>query len=57
MFSLLPLRAAPTMFPPEHLALCACAIFRREDADITLVGWFACWGAREPFNDSVAEIA
>jgi hypothetical protein len=40
-----------------HLALCACAIFRRDAAEITLVGWFACWGAREPFSDSITEIA
>jgi len=25
-----------------HLARCACAIFRREAADIIRVGWFVC---------------
>ena len=40
-----------------HLARCARAIFRREAADITLVGWFACRTVPEPFNDSITEIA
>jgi hypothetical protein len=40
-----------------HLAFCARAILRRDAADITRVGWFAFWGAAEPFNDSMTEIA
>jgi hypothetical protein len=39
-----------------HLALCACAIFRREAADTIRVG-FARRDAPEPFNDSITEIA
>jgi hypothetical protein len=41
----------------DHLALCACAIFRREAADMTLVGWFVLRVAPELFNDSITEIA
>jgi len=40
-----------------HLALCACAIFRREAADMIRVGWFAFRDVPEPFNDSITEIA
>jgi hypothetical protein len=40
-----------------HLALCACAILRREAADIIRVGWFAFPSVPEPFNDSITEIA
>jgi hypothetical protein len=40
-----------------HLALCACAILRREAADITLVGGFAFRIVAEPFSDSITEIA
>jgi hypothetical protein len=40
-----------------HLALCACAILRREAADMTRVGRFACPNVPEPFSDSMAEIA
>jgi hypothetical protein len=53
-----------------HLALCACAIFRREafdikrfgadedsDADVICVGWLVVRGAPEPFNDVSSEIA
>ena len=40
-----------------HLALCACAILRREAADIIRVGWFACLIVPVPFNDSITEIA
>ena len=40
-----------------HLAFCACAILRREAADITRVGWFACGTVLDPFNDSITEIA
>lgn len=40
-----------------HLAFCACAIFRREAADMIRVGWFALAAATEPFNDSITEIA
>jgi hypothetical protein len=39
-----------------HLARCACAILRREAADITRVGWFVFLTGREPFNDSMTEI-
>ena len=40
-----------------HLAFCARAIFRRDAADITRVGWVGCWAVTEPFNDSMTEIA
>jgi hypothetical protein len=40
-----------------HLARCACAILRREAADMIRVGWFVCRTVREPFNDSITEIA
>ena len=40
-----------------HLALCACAILRREACDIIRVGWFACRTVPEPFSDSITEIA
>jgi hypothetical protein len=40
-----------------HLALCACAIFRREAADIIRVGCFGVPNVPEPFNDSITEIA
>jgi len=40
-----------------HLALCACAIFRREAADIIRFGWFPFRDVPEPFNDSMTEIA
>jgi hypothetical protein len=40
-----------------HLALCACAILRREAADIIRVGWFAFRVAADPFNDSMTESA
>jgi hypothetical protein len=40
-----------------HLALCACAILRREAADIIRVGWFAFPNDPKPFNDSITEIA
>jgi hypothetical protein len=40
-----------------HLARCACAIFRREAADMIRVGWFACCTVPEPFSDSITEIA
>jgi hypothetical protein len=40
-----------------HLAFCACAIFRREAADITRFGWFVFRDVPEPFNDSITEIA
>jgi len=39
-----------------HLARCACAILRREAADIIRVGWFALPNVPEPFNDSITEI-
>jgi hypothetical protein len=38
-------------------ALCACAIFRREAADMIRVGWFVCPNVPDPFNDSITEIA
>jgi hypothetical protein len=44
-------------FALAHLALCACAIFRREAPDIIRVGWFACLTVPVPFNDSITEIA
>ena len=40
-----------------HLALCACAIFRREAAEIIRLGWFPFRGVSEPFSDSIIEIA
>jgi hypothetical protein len=40
-----------------HLAFCACAIFRREAADIIRFGWFVFRDVPEPFNDSITEIA
>jgi hypothetical protein len=40
-----------------HLSFWACAILRREAADIIRVGWFAFCGIAEPFNDSMTEIA
>jgi hypothetical protein len=40
-----------------HLARCACAILRREAADMIRVGWFVCRNVPEPFNDSITEIA
>lgn len=40
-----------------HLAFCACAIFRREAADMIRVGCFAFLDVPEPFNDSITEIA
>jgi hypothetical protein len=40
-----------------HLALCACAILRREACDIIRVGWAAFADDPEPFNDSMTEIA
>jgi hypothetical protein len=41
-----------------HLAFCACAIFRREAADMIHFGWVALrGGVPEPFNDSITEIA
>jgi hypothetical protein len=40
-----------------HLALCACAIFRREAAEIIRFGWFVFLDLPEPFNDSITEIA
>jgi hypothetical protein len=40
-----------------HLARCACAILRREAADIIRVGWLAFPNVPEPFSDSIAEIA
>jgi hypothetical protein len=40
-----------------HLALCACAILRRDAADIIRVGWFAFPNVPVPFNDSITEIA
>jgi len=40
-----------------HLAFCACAIFRRDAADMIRVGWFVFAAATEPFNDSITEIA
>jgi hypothetical protein len=40
-----------------HLARCACAILRREAADIIRVGCFAVPNVPEPFNASITEIA
>jgi hypothetical protein len=40
-----------------HLALCASAIFLREAADTTRVGWVELRDAPIPFNDSMTEIA
>ncbi len=40
-----------------HLVLCACAIFRREAADMIRVGWLPFRDVPEPFSDSIAEIA
>ena len=40
-----------------HLAFCACAILRREAADIIRVGWLALRIVAEPFNDWITEIA
>jgi hypothetical protein len=40
-----------------HLALCACAIFRREAAEIIRVGRVAFPDGPEPFNDWITEIA
>jgi hypothetical protein len=40
-----------------HLARCACAILRREAADMIRVGWFASRTVPAPFNDSITEIA
>jgi hypothetical protein len=40
-----------------HLAFCACAIFRREAANMIRVGRFSVRDAPEPFNDSITEIA
>jgi hypothetical protein len=40
-----------------HLALWACAILRRDAADIIRVGWFVFWNVPEAFNDSITEIA
>ena len=44
-------------FALAHLARCACAILRREAADIIRVGWFALPNVADPFSDSIAEIA
>ena len=53
-----------------HLAFCACAIFRREaaeiirvgtdgdaEADVIPVGWLDCRGVPVPFSDSITAIA
>jgi hypothetical protein len=40
-----------------HLALWACAILRRDAADIIRVGCFVVRVVAEPFNDSITEIA
>ena len=40
-----------------HRAFCACAILRREAADMTRAGWFAARVVAEPFHDSMAEMA
>jgi hypothetical protein len=40
-----------------HLARCAPAILRREDADMIRFGWFVCANVPETFNDSITEIA
>ena len=40
-----------------HLARCACAIFRREAAEIIRFGWFAFRGDPLPFSDSITKIA
>jgi hypothetical protein len=40
-----------------HLALCASAIFRRDAADMILVGTFAVFDVPVPFSDSSTEIA
>jgi hypothetical protein len=56
-FSLSPQTGYDSFRARAHLALCACAILRREAADIIRVGWFAFRVAADPFNDSMTEIA
>jgi hypothetical protein len=38
-------------------AFCACAIFIRDAAEITRVGWFVFPDVPVPFNDSMTDIA
>ena len=40
-----------------HLFFCAAAIFLREAAEITLVGWFPFRTSPAPLSDSITEIA
>jgi hypothetical protein len=40
-----------------HRALCACAIFRREAADMIRFGAIVSRDFPTPFNDSITEIA
>jgi hypothetical protein len=49
--------AADSLRTFAHLAFCASAIFLREAAEIIRFGWVALRDVRDPFNDSMTEIA
>ena len=53
----LPAAAGNPFFAFAHRACCASAIFRREAADMTRVGWVPFPDLAPPFNDSITEIA